>query len=395
MEETLAVLDVKQKLAEIPDSPVEEEGPDLFDTNYATEIVEKAEKERKVREKAESNKIKFGCISAAADVLTGKADKVDKSAVEHTVRKKSRRANRINLIADEPDDVTALENIDGIDLTQVNNEKQSSVDLFDELGEDLSIPAGDLLTTTPSPCVLPTCPQPQSEQAEQSGDSTGVGLIDISEFDVVQRKESALTSNVALLAGELTEAPEEEEDPFDSAFDALAKESLSKTKLEEIEADLFNDDLFDTTKADAVLKLASLTNVLNKDLEEEEIVLDTFEDKDPFDTSAYDHITKGLEEDLEFESLAKRDPNAPESCAVGDAAGGWRGRRTYYQWNMSNLYFTHPGYTINNFNLGIYLYSSGTKPNRALNAGLHGHFHTKVKLGFRLICTTTFGKNLP
>merc|ERR1712013_313294 len=69
VDETLAVLDLK--LAVIPDSPVEEED-DIFDTKYATDIVEKAE----------SNKIKFGCISAAADVLTGKASNVDKTAVQ-------------------------------------------------------------------------------------------------------------------------------------------------------------------------------------------------------------------------------------------------------------------------------------------------------------------------
>ena len=39
------------------------------------------------------------------DIL-GKAEKVDKSAVEHTVKKKRRRANRINLIAEDADDVT-------------------------------------------------------------------------------------------------------------------------------------------------------------------------------------------------------------------------------------------------------------------------------------------------
>ena len=94
------------KLAVIPDSPVEE-NDGIFDTKYVTDIVEKAEKEKKAREKVESNRIKFGCISAAA----GKATSVDKHAVEHTVKKKRRRANRINLIADEVEDVTALDDI--------------------------------------------------------------------------------------------------------------------------------------------------------------------------------------------------------------------------------------------------------------------------------------------
>ena len=59
-----------------------------------------------------------------------------------------------------------------------------------------------------------------------------------------------------MLSAEFCEAaPEEEEDPFDEASDQLAKESITKTKLEEIEADLFNDDLFDTYKADVILNL--------------------------------------------------------------------------------------------------------------------------------------------
>jgi len=303
--ETLAVLDLK--LAVIPDSPVEEDD-DIFDTKYASDIVEKAEKEKKAREKVESNRIKFGCISAAADVLTGKASSVDKHAVEHAVKKKRRRANRINLIADEVDDVTALEDIEGI--TEVD-ENKPKLDVFGELG-DLDVPVGDLLTSTPSPCVIPTTPK-QEETAKKEGDSNPI--LDLSEFDDVRNKGVALTSNVALLEAEFCEAgPEEEEDPFDEAFDQLAKESITKTKLEEIEADLFNDDLFDTSKADQVLNLASLTNVINK--QEEEVVLDTFDDKDPFDTSAYDHITKDLEEDLEFECLAKRDPHDLGNCAA-------------------------------------------------------------------------------
>jgi len=299
--ETLAVLDLK--LAVIPDSPVEEDD-DIFDTKYATDIVEKAEKEKIAREKAENNKIKFGCISAAADVLTGKATSVDKNAIQQTLKKKRRRANRINLIADEADDVTALEDIEGI--VEVDESKPKP-DVFGELGA-LDIPVGDLLTSTPSPCVIPTTPKQEEANSKPT--------LDLSEFDAVHNESVALTSNVALLSAEFCEAaPEEEEDPFDEAFDQLAKESITKTKLEEIEADLFDDDLFDTTKADVVLNLASLTNVINK-TEEEEIVLDTFDDKDPFDTSAYDHITKDLEEDLEFESLAKRDPNELGTCAA-------------------------------------------------------------------------------
>jgi hypothetical protein len=69
---------------------------------------------------------------------------------------------------------------------------------------------------------------------------------------------------LSYIQAEFCEAHVEEADPFDEAFDQLAKESLSKTQLEEIEKDLFDEDLFDTTKADDVLRLASLTHQLNR-----------------------------------------------------------------------------------------------------------------------------------
>ena len=81
--------------------------------------------------------------------------------------------------------------------------------------------------------------------------------------------------------------------------------TVSKTQLDEIEKDLFDEDLFDedlfdTSKADVVLRLASLTHQLGRTLEQQQLdELEDFEDKDPFDTSAYAHITKELEDDLE------------------------------------------------------------------------------------------------
>ena len=50
----------------------------------------------------------------------------------------------------------------------------------------------------------------------------------------------------------------------------------------------------------SVLRLASLTHQLGRTLEQQQLdELEDFEDKDPFDTSAYAHITKELEDDLE------------------------------------------------------------------------------------------------
>ena len=308
VDETLAVLDLK--LNEIPNSPLDE-GPDVFDTKFASEIVEKAEKARAKAEKAESDKIKFGCISAAADVLTGKASQVDKQAVELTVRKRSRRANRINLIGEEASQITSVEDIESAG----DNVPKEAHNLL-EAGSELDLPVNDFLTTAPSPVVMPTTPKldPQSPPEPASA------VVDLSEFEErdLKKENAPLTSNIALLEAEFNEAAKEEDDPFDAAFDELAKESLSKVTLEEITNDLFNDDLFDTTAADDVLNLASLTNVVNKKEEEEEEILETFDDKDPFDTSVYDHITKDFEDDLGFESLAKRDPNETVTNVVDD-----------------------------------------------------------------------------
>ncbi|CAB4064062.1 unnamed protein product [Lepeophtheirus salmonis] len=96
--------------------------------------------------------------------------------------------------------------------------------------------------------------------------------IDVSEFENIEdndNKQQALTSNVAILAGELGTAKEESEDEFDAAFDALAKESVPE-------------------EPDEIEELANFD--------------------DPFDTSAFDEITTGVEEELEFDSLAFRRP---------------------------------------------------------------------------------------
>jgi hypothetical protein len=114
---------------------------------------------------------------------------------------------------------------------------------------------------------------------------------------------------VAILAGEFATAFQEEEDDFDAAFDALAHESVTKSKLDQLEKDFADEDVFDTTAIDGILNLVSLANKV-----EESVLspLETFDDKDPFDTSAYDDIACVLEEELGFESLAKRDPKDGE-----------------------------------------------------------------------------------
>ena len=292
--EQLAVLDLK--LNEIPDSPIDE-GPDVFDTNYASDIVQKAEKERAKAEKAENDKIKFGCIAAAADVLTGKSAAVDKSAVEHTMRKRPGRPRPrpgvTNNQEPEPEVVTAAEDVDSAKLEPTDESNISAA------ADDPKITVAS--TSAEASPVVPGSPNGDISPSKEPENATGIEV-----------------SNEPIETVEPPEEEEEEDDPFDAAFDELAKEALQKVNIDDITADLFNEDLFDTSAADAVLNLASLTNVVEKEKEEEEIVLDTFDDKDPFDTSAYEHITKDFEEDLEFESLAKRDPNETSS-AVADA----------------------------------------------------------------------------
>jgi len=119
-----------------------------------------------------------------------------------------------------------------------------------------------------------------------------------------------LTSNVAILAGEFASAFQEEEDDFDAAFDALAHESVTKSKLDQLEKDFADEDVFDTTAIDGILNLVSLSNKVEETVSSP---LETFEDKDPFDTSAYDDIACVLEEELGFESLSKREPKEGEA----------------------------------------------------------------------------------
>ena len=310
------------KLAVIPDDPKYDDEDDPFNTEYASVIVNKEKDEKR----KEANRIKFEGLSSVADVLTGKASTVDKHLIEHSTKRKRRRANRINLIGEQADDLTAREDIGFLDINKDSDQKdiltsasaggsakkekkaedaEDGEDEADTAGKDqLDVEVGDLLTCTPSP--LPTSPAAVVDE-KRSKNKEG-GAFDLSEFETIDKDGApvALTSNVAILAGEFSKPVEEEEDDFDAAFDALAQESVTKSKLEELEREFEEADVFDTSNADKVLNLASLAN----QIEIVEEPLETFEDKDPFDTSAYEFITNDLETDLDFDSLAKRDPEA-------------------------------------------------------------------------------------
>ena len=291
------------RLAVIPDDPVYDDQDDPFNTAYAEVIVQKD----KVEKRKEANRIKFSGLSSVADVLSGKSDKVDSSLIEHATKRKRRRANRINLIAEQETDVTAREQIGTFDLQKADQaERQPDILITDHNPDNSNLEVGaDLLTSTPLPLQSGGKSNPLQLEQDSKAD------LDLSEFEVIgpdSEDKVALTSNVAILAGEFSKPIEEEEDDFDAAFDALAQESVTRGKLEDLERQFEDADVFDTTSADNVLNLASLTNKV----EEIEEPLETFEDKDPFDTSAYEHITGDLETDLDFDSLAKRDPEKEE-----------------------------------------------------------------------------------
>ena len=127
-------------------------------------------------------------------LFPGKAKKVDKSAVEHTVKKKRRRANRINLIAEDIDDVTALDEIEGVDLDRAD--KVDKLDVF-SAEDGLEVPVGDLLCSTPSPGPVAT---QELLDLDLSTHTEQRLSEDLKEFDVVQGEEVALTSNLAILS---------------------------------------------------------------------------------------------------------------------------------------------------------------------------------------------------
>ena len=281
------------KLAIIPDDPVYSDEDDPFSTKIADEIT-KLDKERK---RKEASKLKFTGLSNVADVLAGKKDKVDKDLVDVTVKSKRRRANRINLIAEEQSDVTKVEDIGTIVEKSPGDEK-------DFLTTADSVPVGDLLAASPSPIPVSPADPSKSDKSVKDGKNSST-LLDLHDFEELETKNTSeqLTSNVAILAGEFTKAAEEEADEFDAAFDAIAQESVTKYKLDELEKQFEDEDVFDTTTADKILGLVSLSNKVVVEEEPEE----NWDDKDPFDTSAYDDITCDLEADLGFESLAQRD----------------------------------------------------------------------------------------
>ena len=209
------------KLAVIPDSPVYDDDP--FNTGFAEEIVKK-DKEEKRRE---ASRIKFTGLSSVADVLSGKADKVDSSLVELTVKQKRRRANRINLIAEKQTDVTAREDIGtfGNDNSSSSAATAEQKDIFSELDTENAVQVGDLLSTSQEPCAAVVPISAKSGEGQANTSSGNSGLLDLAEFEDFcgQKGEASLTSNVAILAGEFSKPAEEEVDDFDAAFDALAQ----------------------------------------------------------------------------------------------------------------------------------------------------------------------------
>ena len=130
-----------------------------------------------------------------ADVLTGKSDKVDKGLIEHSTKRKRRRANRINLIGGDNTELTAREDIgfeDSAVTTDILTNIVTKEGALEESGSD------NLLESTSSPLPPLTVVNVQVDKEDSSS-----ALVDISEFEVLDnQKNTQLTSNVAILAGE-------------------------------------------------------------------------------------------------------------------------------------------------------------------------------------------------
>ena len=97
----------------------------------------------------EASKLKFTGLSNVADVLAGKKDKVDKDLIDVTVKSKRRRANRINLIAEDQSDVTKVEDIGTIVQKSPGDEQKDFLTTADNALAP--VPVGDLLSASPSP----------------------------------------------------------------------------------------------------------------------------------------------------------------------------------------------------------------------------------------------------
>merc|ERR1711884_410617 len=100
-------------------------------------------------------------------------------------------------------------------------------------------PEPEVVTAAEASPVVPGSPNGDLSPSKEPENATGIE-----------------DSNEPIESVEPPEEEEEEDDPFDAAFDELAKEALQKVNIDDITADLFNEDLFDTSAADAVLNLA-------------------------------------------------------------------------------------------------------------------------------------------
>ena len=298
------------KFAEIPDDPVYDEAEDdPFNTDIAKSIVKSEEEHRR---KAET-KLKFSGLNAVADVLSGKSDHLDKSLVDHTVKRKRRRGNRINLIGDDKNEITAVEDI----ATQDGQEASSAREECADLGFELATQELDVVPEIIKAVEVDLAEKDTQPSAEEGAENVSTAKVDFAEFDAIERDgPTTLTSNVAILSGELVKPAEEETDDFDAAFDALAQESVTKSRLEDLERQFEHDDIFDTSCANKVLNLASLTDRVQ---ETEDLNEDI---GDPFDTSAFDHITGEVETDLEFEQLAARSEGPSDLGNENSASAG-------------------------------------------------------------------------
>ncbi|KAK6642251.1 hypothetical protein RUM44_013974 [Polyplax serrata] len=240
------------KLAYVPeDEEVPGAGePDPFDTTSAAEVL------RKVQEEEEKKKRQVS-LGLAVQVLTGRADR-DKTLLEETgsagileqpgvvtkPRKRPRKIQDFVLIGSFDED--APRNESGTSESSIVAEPPRSL-LDNDLNIDCELPEGDTLITEVLSKQAQQKVEKSSEENKENTQERGCksNIKDVvNEFDAIQ---SDVTPEVR--------KAEEVEDQFDE-FTALAVSSVANQKLEEElqKFECLEDDPFDTTTANIVLK---------------------------------------------------------------------------------------------------------------------------------------------
>ncbi|XP_075233825.1 stoned A [Lycorma delicatula] len=309
-----AVASGEVKLAYIPDSPIEEEGFDPFDTS----IVDKVIKEDPV-EKRKKNLVSLGC---AVDVLTGRVEKPS-GTVDLKQKRSPRRIRQQDLLLGSFDEGGEQES-NRIPCAETESEEPVKTLLDDDplSGEDIQVDLS--INLAPIVAATSACPSPVVEIREAKSDEP-IGSI-ISEFDTISHVDDR-SQNDTLPNGKL-----EYDDDIDDEFAVLAAESLTKEVptvsplTVAAQQQQHSENQFQDGKSISVL-----SPIKKKFVEAEEGNEFVNDENDPFDTSFAAEILPGkyelklIEEEILKEdkpSIASKIPavslRLPKSYALRD-----------------------------------------------------------------------------